>query len=223
MIALLALGCTACAGSRELALGDYRETHGPGVVLWTAKHLRLLPGQAFEYDMSSDDLASGKNGAGTYQRQGHTLELIFNGQPLVRASTVRLHSLPTASDSVRLTFAVRQADAWDVLQPAAGVSVVVRDQQGHPKAQVQTDSAGWAEVLLPRAWYPCTLSVSSIGYQPLQQDAPPSSTAYQVSLQPSAGRLYDAGSRLEFKVVRQTSSQLVLRQGAEKIILEKAL
>ena len=215
-----ALGAGACASSRGLALGNYRETRGPGVVMWTSHSLRLLPGQTFEYGMSSDDIESGKNGAGTYQLHHRQLELVFNGKPLVQATYARLRSLPPA-DSLHLTFAVQLADLENTWQPASGATVLLRDPQGQVRASAATDTAGRAVLRLSRPEPLGTLSVSYIGYQPLQQPVPAASTAFQVYLQPSLGRLYEAGSVLRFRVRRHTATRLVLGQGREKLTLLK--
>jgi hypothetical protein len=220
LVPLLAFSLAACTSSRSLATGDYEETRGPGVMMWTYLSLRILPDQTFEYVYNTDD-EGGKYGAGTYQLRGRKLKLAFNGRPLVQASSAQLTPLPTHTDSLLFTFDVYQADSGNVLVPAAGVTVLVRDNGGRVITGAGTAADGRATLHTPKASVPRLLTVNCIGYQPLREPLPPTSTAYKVYLQPSLGQLYAAGSVLRCKVLRQSSQQLVLRWGNQKVTMVK--
>ena len=210
---LLAAGLAACAPVR-LITGDYRETHGPGVILLAGKELRLSDDHTFVYSYWSDDLSSGRYGTGTYQLLGNRLRLEFVGQPPVVVN-VLAQSLVPRPDSLILAFAVSGGAAIGTAEVTTlpGASIIAYGEAGQPVAAISSDAKGRAVLRLPRTARAQRLLVQCLGYKPWRQECPASSTAYQLELPPDAGTPYAAGTRKEFRVLRQTAAALVLKQG----------
>jgi hypothetical protein len=203
------LALSSCAASRELAVGDYQETRGPDVMMWTIAHFSILPGHAFQYGISTDD-ESGRFGAGSYTLRGKRLQLLFNGKALVPPSYAQLQRLPTRPDSLLLTFDVH--DAANGNEPLFLVGVTLCDEAGG----VVSGEDGRAVVRIARSHHTHPISIKYVGRQTLEMPWPDSSTAYQIYLHPSLGTLYPAGSTLQFRVLEQTPAQLVVRRGKSK-------
>lgn len=214
LLLVVALLCSACALPRELPLGNYHETRGPGVMMWTSKQLRILPGNTFKYVYSTDD-ESGWYGAGTYQLIGRKLRLTFDGKPLVPASCAEPRALPAHSDSLQLQVEVYLVGK-DTVEVASYVSLLVQNAAHQIKAAVGTNASGRAAVSIAPAWGASTFSLRRLGYQALEQPMPQASTAYKVYLQPFLGALYDAGTVMKLEVLEETPQQLVLRWGLHK-------
>ena len=203
----LAFALSSCAASRELAVGEYVETRGQGVVMWTIRHFRILPGHTFQYELSTDD-ESGRYGAGSYTLRGNRLQLLCNGKAFVPASSAQQQALPTRPDSLLLTFKV--FDGGDESYPEPFASIELRDKAGHVEKQIVSNYDGQAVVRTARSQHPHSMLIRQVGRQPFEQPWPDSSTAYKIFLQPSWGALYPAGSRLQFRVLEQTPTQLVV-------------
>lgn len=209
-------GLSACAIRPALTTGKYVEDPGPGVLLFDSKELRLLPGQRFEYFVDSDDISSGKHGAGTYELRGRRLRLAFDGQPLGPASQVQARPGPaTHPNSLTLTFRAWGKAGRDAApQPLQGATILVRDTNVRTMIQgTSVDAAGRATLRLARTQRPQEILISSVGWQMLRQPWPAQNTAYEVYLQAECGDLYAAGTVKEFWVLRQTANRLVLRRG----------
>jgi hypothetical protein len=217
---LLAAGVVACTTPKALITGNYVETRGPGVILWESIELQINPNNTFVYVHSSDDIASGKYGEGTYKFTDKKLRLTFAN--LVPATPqMQSHPLIAHPDSVTFTFLVKSGNSRNPELGAAlpEATIIALDVVGRVITGTSSDKAGFGTLRLARASHPQKLIISSVGLLTWEQACPASSTAYQVQLPENLGTPYAAGTVKEFRVLRQAGGQLVLKQGANKIRL----
>lgn len=214
---LLAAGASACATSKRLATGDYSETRGPNVILFSGRELCLNPDQTFTYAHWSDDISSSRYGTGTYWFTHKKLRLVFEN---TIPSKIETQSIPLVvrPDSIVLTFLVQSLENPAIAVPLAGVTILARTAS-LPIVGVATDATGHATLRLGRSGQSAMLAVSSVGFLTWQQACPAGNTAYKLQLPMDLGTPYEAGIVKEFWVRHHREKQLVLAQGKQVITL----
>ncbi len=218
---LLVVGLAACAPVR-LATGNYREMGKPGVIMLEGKELYLADDHTFSYSYWSDDINSGRYGTGTYRIAGKQLQLSFVAQP-TRAATVAARPLVSGADSLVLAFTVagRGTPADTLATALPGATVVAYGAAGQTLAAASTDAQGRAVLRLPRAARAQQLLVQHIGFVEWRQECPVRSTVYQLALPAHAGTPYAADTHQKFRVLRHTTTTLVLGQGPRVTTLRR--
>ena len=220
-LGLLAAGLMGCATQSALPLGRYAQTGGPGVALGEATELRLFPDHRFEYRLWTDMVGVGQQGRGTYslrgqQLRGQQLRLRFDGGLTAPVPVVEQRPLlgPPASDSVAVLVVLRHEQ-----ETAAGLTVLALDETGRILSGTSSNAAGQARLAFARTQRPHRFTVNGIGFVPVEQSWPRTSTAYAVHLAEKLGPAVPAGKILFFRVLRQTPARLTLQQGPDTVVL----
>lgn len=213
-------GLLACA-PMQVATGNYNETRGPGVVMWTGQTLCLAADHTFAYCYWSDDVSSGRCGQGVYRLRGNKLHLQFGAMPPAVATAVA-RPLATPSDSLKMEFLVlaRALASGASPTPLPYATIVAYAGPGKIVASAVSDTAGCAVLRVPpdTRW----LGVQSLGFATWRQACPPSSTSYRLELPANHGTPYAAGTGIVFRLVRRQPSQtLLVRQGAARVLFER--
>lgn len=213
----LLLLASACATSKRLAAGNYSETRGPNVILFSGRELRLNPDQTFTYAYWSDDISSSRYGTGMYQFTHKKLRLVFENTVLPKIET-QFIPLTVRPDSIVLTFLVQSLENPSTALPLVGATIVPRTTSP-PIVGVTTDGTGHATLRLAQSGHSAILAVSSTGFLTWQQACPAGNTDYKLQLPADLGTPYEAGVVKEFWVRHHSEKQLVLAQGKQIITL----
>lgn len=217
-IGLLLAGATACTPAL-LPSGRYVETAAPGTLLLAGQTVTILDAHRFAYVRWSDDLASSHYGAGSYQRRGRTVRLLFEAPPHATQAQVLARPLPTPADSVLLTFLVESAGTTQVApEPIPFATVRACDATGHDLRAVLTNLRGQATLHLARSAAPPLLLVASLGFATWRAMGPANSTAYHLQLPATAGTPYAAGTTKFFRA-RRLGGQWALREDPRQLPL----
>ena len=216
VLGLLAAGLMGCATQSALPLGRYAQTGGPGVALGEATELRLFPDHRFEYRLWTDMVGVGQQGRGTYSLRGPQLRLRFDGGLTAPVPVVEQRPLPgpPASDSVAVLVVLRHEQ-----EVAAGLTLLALDETGRILRGTSSNAAGRARLAVARTQRPYRFTVNGIGFVPVEQPWPRTSTAYAVHLAEKLGPAVPAGKALFFRILRQTPARLTLQQGSDTVVL----
>ena len=216
LLGFLATWLLGCATQRALPLGRYVKTGGPGVALGKATELRLHPDHRFEYRRWTDMIGDGQQGQGTYSLRGQQLRLRFDGGLPAPVPQVEQQPVagPPASDSVAVLVLLRHGQ-----EAAEGLTLLALDESGRTLGGTSSNAAGKARVVVARTQRPHRFTVQGIGFLPVEQPWPNTSTAYTVHLAEKLESAVPAGKVLSFRVLQQTAAQLTLQQGTDTVVL----
>ena len=216
LLGFLAAGLMGCTAQIALPLGRYVETGGPGVALGEAKELRLYPDHRFEYRLWTDMVGHGQQGQCTYSLRGQQLRLRFDGGLTAPVPIVEQQPLvgPLASDSVAVLVLLRHEQ-----EAAQGLTLLALDETGRSLGGTSSNAAGQARVAFARTQRPYRFTVQGIGFSPVEQPWPHTSTAYIVHLAEKLVSAVPTGKVLSFRVRQQTAARLTLQQGPDTVVL----
>lgn len=201
------LGCT----SPHLS-GVFHETK-PRALLFVSREIRFYPGGRVAYLLHSDAIGSGQHAGGTYELRGRQLELHFTGPAPLPVVTVRPQPLPAGQDSVRLR--VRGGLSDSTAKPLSFASVRLLDAAGNVLDVLGCGENGQLTLPLYRVPTPHSLQVSWLGLDGWRQPWPTTGMAYDVYLPPNFGQPIPAGTTHTYRLLRQRTNKLWLRDGTE--------
>lgn len=217
LLLLLFSGLAACTSHRLLLPGDYQETAGPDVMLFSSKQLVLYPNHRFDYYQHSDMIGMGKQGTGTYRQRGQWLQLRFDGRQSAARTWGRQRLLGAGPDSLVLTFLIRGGFGADSLHSVEGATVLLRDAAGKVLNGTSADSKGRATLPFTTTPRPQLVEVAAIGSDVWQQAWPEQPSAFVVRMVPRLGRGVPAGTSWGFRQLPGPPDQLRLRWGADTV------
>ncbi|MDN5203213.1 hypothetical protein QQ008_17620 [Fulvivirgaceae bacterium BMA10] len=205
----------ACSFERRIPLGIYEEFVGFDMALFESEELLFKENGRFEYFFHSDDLGSSRYGSGIYFEKNHKLYLEFKEGKLPVSLAIK-NNQKVVGDTLVYGFKTIYLSKHNDSICISAVNITVYCKNGSLHQTISDDS-GSATLKIPAKALPIKLRVEHAGFNALREDIEPISTKYKIILNPAYGATIQAGSTMEFDILKIGSNHIKLKRDRKKI------